>query len=222
VRDNARVRPLGLATKTAAARRVTAPPWTRRLIVSAAVAASPVNRLLTLTPPSTSRPRPVVKVSSMTAASAGRLATITRSLARSYQRNAGIPSITPCRIPSWLAGVVAGSFGVHSARSYAPDRIQRDRVGTVPAVTAIWTTGKGTPSICTNTTPGISESVRATGRRLAPDTNRATRASSVPAVLNQPTSAPTMPMIQAARNADQNPSTWASGSRFAVTATMSA
>ena len=54
---------------------------------------------------------PVVRSASITAASAGRLATRTRSLARSYQRNAGMPSITPCRMPIWLAGVVAGSFG---------------------------------------------------------------------------------------------------------------
>ena len=154
VRDSARVRPLGLATNVAAARRVTSPSRARRLIVRAAVGASPVNRLLTLAPPSTSRPRPVLSVSSMIAASAGRFATITRSLARSYQRNAGIPSITPCRIPIWLAGVVAGSFGVHSVRWWPPERIHRDIVGTVPAVTDICRTGKGTPSSWTNTTPG--------------------------------------------------------------------
>ena len=113
-RDSARVSPAGWTTNWATARRAISPPRARRLIVSTAVGASPVNRLLMLTPSSTSRPRPVDRSASITAASAGRLATITLSRARSYQRNAGIPSMTPCRMPIWLAGVVAGSFGVHS------------------------------------------------------------------------------------------------------------
>ena len=146
-----------------------------------------------LTPSSTSRPLPVVRSASITAASAGRLATITRSLARSYQRNAGMPSITPCRMPIWLAGVVAGSFGVHSRSSWVPERIHRVRVGTVPAVTAICNTGNGTPSSCTKTTPSTSGSASLAGLRRLAATSRLTNTCEVPALLNQPSTVITRP-----------------------------
>ena len=61
--------------------------------------------------------------------------------ARSTQRNAGIPSMVPCRMPIWLAGVVAGSLGRHSAIWWVPLRTQRDSVGSVPARTHHSSTG---------------------------------------------------------------------------------
>ena len=139
----------------------------------------------------------------MTAASAGLFATITLSLARSYQRKAGMPSMTPCRIPIWLAGVVAGSLGVHSVITWLPDLIHRVSVGTVPAVTAICSTGNGTPSIWTNNTPSTSGSSTLTGRRRWRDTRRPTSTWDVPALPTQPKRVPTRPTTIATTRAVQ-------------------
>ena len=175
-----------------------------------------------LTPSSTSSPLPVVMSASMTAASAGLLATRTRSLARSYHRNAGIPSMTPCRMPIWLAGVVAGSLGVHSCSRCVPDLTHRVSVGTVPAVIAICSTGKGTPSICTNTTPSTSGSASLAGRRRAEATRRLTSTCSVPALPNHPSTVLTRPTTTATRNAVQKPSTVTLGRRAPVSRTTAA
>ena len=47
------------------------------------------------------------------------------------------------------------------------DLTHRVNVGTVPAVMAIWRTGNGTPSSCTNTTPSVSGSTSFAGWRNA-------------------------------------------------------
>ena len=146
------------AVEPAPAVRVAAGRAPTRLIVAKVVGASPLNRLLTDTPPSARSPCPSECIPSMSTASAGLLATKTRPVARSTQRKAGIPSVVPCRIPIWLAGVVAGSVGVHSMNWWLPSRIHRDRVGRVPPMTPHWRTGKGTPSSCTNRMPVTSGS----------------------------------------------------------------
>ena len=153
-----------------------------RLIVANVVGASPLNRLLTDTPPSARSPCPSECSASMSTASAGLLATKTRPVARSTQRKAGMPSVVPCRIPIWLAGVVAGSVGVHSMNSWLPLRIHRDSVGRVPPMTPHCSTGKGTPSSCTNRMPVTSGSATGLPRR-APRTRWAKTASLVPAVI---------------------------------------
>jgi len=66
-----------------------------------------------LAPPSASRPRPALIVFSTYAASAGWLVTVSRAFSFSYQRNAGTAALAPCRMPAWLAGVVAGSVARH-------------------------------------------------------------------------------------------------------------
>ena len=83
-------------------------------MVRIARGASPVKRFPNASPSSASNPLPVAARCSMTAASAGRFAISTRPSSRSYQRKAGTPAIVPCRIPSWLAGVVQGNCAVHS------------------------------------------------------------------------------------------------------------
>ncbi len=130
--------------------------------------------------------------------------------------------MTPCRMPIWLAGVVAGSFGVHSCSACVPPRIHRERVGTVPAVTAIWSTGKGTPSSCTNTTPGTSGSSTCAGWRRLAATRRPTKAPPVPAVPNQPSTVTTSPITTATSRALQKSSTSTSGSTLAASATIRA
>ena len=143
VRVTLRVKPPGDPRNQATARRVWAVPRlaSTRLIVISARGASPVKRFEIETPSSHSRPRPSLARASITLASAGRLATRTRSASRSYQRKAGTPATVPCRIPSWLAGVVQGSCGVHSRRSYSPEASQRRIVGTAPDWTAQRSTG---------------------------------------------------------------------------------
>ena len=66
---------------------------------------SPENTFDRDTPPSTSRPWPSDWRCSMIAASRGRfdVSTLPRSL--SYQRNAGMFSLLPWRMPAWLAPV---------------------------------------------------------------------------------------------------------------------
>ena len=138
-----RVKPAGRLRKFEIVRRDSRVSWPRptALIVAYAVGASPVKRLLTETPSSASSPSPSECIASIRAASAGRFATYTLPDARSTQRNAGMPSMVPCRIPIWLAGVVAGSLGRHSTERCVPLRIQRESVGTVPARTHQSSTG---------------------------------------------------------------------------------
>ena len=124
----------------------------------AAFGASPVNRLEIETPSSASRPWPVLARVSMIEASSGRLATSTRSRSRSYQRNAGTPSALPCRIACWLAGVVHGTWTIHSWTAWLPLSSQRRSVGIVPDCSTHCMTGNDTPSSWTNTTPSTSGS----------------------------------------------------------------
>src|SRR4051794_29684582 len=200
-----RAKPLGEARNQAKARRVCVEPRriSTRLIVISERGASPVKMFEIDTPSSASSPRPFVARSSMTRASAGRLATSTRPSSRSYQRNAGTPSTVPCRIPSWLAGVVQGNCGVHSCITCPPVPSHRRMVGTVPDWTAQCSTGNGTPSTWTNSTPGTSGSDSGPARRPR-RASELTSASSVPAVLQNSMNVPTPAVTQLARKADQN------------------
>ncbi len=150
----------------------------------------------------------------MSAASAGLLATNTRPVGRSTHRKAGMPSLVPCRMPIWLAGVVAGSRGRHSAIWCEPLRTQRERVGRVPPFTPNSRTGNGTPSACTKTTPGTSASGRTVPlRRLALRTRPAVTASSVPAVTTHTAPVETMATIHAATIADRKETPLTPGSQ---------
>ena len=103
VRVKLRDSPSGRARYHAIACRVCRDPRVAsdsRLIVIALRSASPLNTLLIDIPSSASSPRPSLARSSMMAASAGRFATSTRPMSRSYQRNAGTSATFPCRMPS--------------------------------------------------------------------------------------------------------------------------
>ena len=130
--------------------------------------------------------------------------------------------MTPCRMPIWLAGVVAGSLGVHSCSVWVPPLIHRDRVGTVPALTAICSTGKGTPSSWTKTTPQTSGSSISTSRPRLEATIRPTSASEVPAVVIQPMTVATSPITTATSSAVTKSSTLTPGSSRAAMPTTSA
>ena len=117
-------------------------------------------------------------------------------------------------MPIWLAGVVAGSRGRHSAIWCEPLRTQRDRVGRVPPFTPSSRTGNGTPSACTNTTPGTSASGRTVPlRRLALRIRPAVTASSVPAVTTHTAPVETSATIHAAAIADRKETPLTPGSQ---------
>jgi hypothetical protein len=116
------------------------------LNVSRLVGASPENTLLMLTPPSASRPRPVEIRFSTSAASRGRFVTTSRRVSFSYQRNAGTWVASPCMMPAWLAGVVAGMPVCQPTIVCVPVRTQRPRFGRFPALTAQLSRGSLSPS----------------------------------------------------------------------------
>ena len=68
-----------------------------------------------------------------------------------------MPSLLPCSSPAWLTGVVEGTRAVHSVQVWLPDRTQRLIVGMLPERISFSSNGAGTPSSCTNTTPGMSD-----------------------------------------------------------------
>src|SRR3990172_5223859 len=82
--------------------------------------ASPVTRFPMLTPPRLSSPSPFETRRTISAASCGRFETSRRRVAFSYQRKAGMRSLSPCRMPAWLADVCEGSI-----TSQRPSRIRR-------------------------------------------------------------------------------------------------
>ncbi len=213
VREKLRTMPSGRMRKRANTWRVRREPrdTSRRLMVMAAFAPSPVNRFETETPSSASRPWPVLARASMIEASSGRLATSTRPSSRSYQRKAGTPSALPCRMACWLAGVVHGTWTVHSCTAWLPSSSHRRRVGMVPDLSTHCMTGNATPSSWTNTTPSTSGSVIAPGLILS---RLAAKDSSVPALTSQTSSVPTAAAIQAAATAVANESKDAPGTMF--------
>ena len=95
-------------------------------------------------------------------------------------------------------------------------------MGTVPAVMAICSTGKGTPSSWTNTTPSTSGSASFAGRLWAEATRRLTSTCSVPALPNHPSTVLTRPTTTATRNAVQKSSTVTWGKMAAVSRTIAA
>ena len=74
-----------------------------RLTVRIVSSASPESRLPRLAPPSTSSPMPVARRRSISAQSAGEEQAISRPVSFSTQRNAGMSSLEPSRMPG-LAG----------------------------------------------------------------------------------------------------------------------
>ena len=65
-----------------------------------------------------------------------------------------MPSLLPCRMPAWLAGVVEGSRASQWPSLCVPVRIQRDISGTRPARTEWLMTSWDRPSSWMTTRPG--------------------------------------------------------------------
>src|SRR3954447_4297908 len=118
--------------------------------------ASPVRRLQMLAPLFDRRPSPFEMRDAMRVASTGLLDAIRCWRSRSYQRNAGIPSLLPCRIPAWLPDVIDGRIASHLESLWLPSRTQFAIVLTEPARIRPARIGWASPSIWRITRPGLS------------------------------------------------------------------
>ena len=110
-----------------------------------------------LTPLFESSPSPFDRRRTISAASSGLLETISFARSRSYQRNAGMPSLLPWRIPAWLAEVIEGRIASHRESLWVlfadPAAHRVDRAG----ADADWRgSGWASPSIWMITSPGLS------------------------------------------------------------------
>ncbi len=104
-----------------------------------------------------SRPWPFEMRDTMSVASTGLLEAIRCWRSRSYQRNAGIPSLLPCRIPAWLADVIDGRIASQRDSLWLPSRTQLAIVLTEPARIRPARIGWASPSIWMITRPGLSD-----------------------------------------------------------------
>ena len=125
----------------------------------------------------------------ISAASLGLLETMRCWRSRSYQRNAGIPSFVPWRIPAWLPEVIDGSIASHWESRWLPSRIQPAIVLTEPARTRAARIGWARPSIWMITSPGLSDfgadrlAMRLETKRPKYDPSRSTPRIAVSSVL---------------------------------------
>ena len=84
----------------------------------------------------------------------------------STQRNAGMSSFEPSRIPAWLAPGLRGEVGLPLGQACAcPSASQRARFGALPSRIARCSTGSARPSISRKTIPGTSVLVAPPARR---------------------------------------------------------
>src|SRR3954454_1377709 len=118
--------------------------------------ASPVRRLQMLAPLFDRRPSPLEMRDAMSVASTGLLEAIRCLRSRSYQRNAGIPSLLPWRMPAWLPDVIDGRIASHFESLWLPSRTQLAIVLTEPARIRPARIGWARPSIWRITRPGLS------------------------------------------------------------------
>ena len=93
---------------------------------------------------------------SISAQSGGAEHVISVAVSFSTQRNAGMSSFDPSRIPAWLAPVCEERSVSHSVRTCVSSASQRAMVGALPSRIARRSTGSASPSISRNTIPGTS------------------------------------------------------------------
>ena len=178
-----------------------------RLTVRMTWSASPESRLPRLAPPSTSSPCPEAWRRSISAQSAGPEHARRVAVSFSTQRNAGISSFEPSRIPACDAPVCEERSVSHSASRYVPSASQRAIVGALPSRIARCSTGSASPSISRNTIPGASVLTRSPERRAIRWMTRNVKVSSslVPKSASSATATPDA--TSATRSAEPNEST---------------
>ena len=99
---------------------------------------------------------PVARSRSIRAQSSGAEQVIIVPVSFSTQRNAGMSSFEPSRIPAWLAPVWEERSGSHSRRRCVPSASQRAMFGALPSRIARRRTGSASPSISRKMIPGAS------------------------------------------------------------------
>ena len=97
---------------------------------------------------------PVAWRRSISAQSGGAEHVISVAVSFSTQRNAGMSSLEPSRIPAWLAPVCEDRSVSHSARRCVSSASQRAMFGALPSRIARRSTGSASPSISRKTIPG--------------------------------------------------------------------
>jgi hypothetical protein len=140
----------------------------------------------------------------------------------STQRNAGMSSFEPSRMPAWLAPVCDERSVSHSTRAWLPSASQRAIVGVTPSRIARRSTGSARPSISRKMMPGTSVRI---GSAVLRAMRRATRnvysSSFTPATTA--TAVPTAEPSNATSSAAPKWSTWiASGAISAASLIMAA
>ena len=90
---------------------------------------------------------PVARSRSMRAQSSGAEHAVSMPLSLSTQRNAGMSSLEPSRIPAWLAPVCEERSVSHSVSPCVPSATQRAMCGAFPSRIALRSTGSASPSI---------------------------------------------------------------------------
>ena len=90
---------------------------------------------------------PVARSASIRAQSAGAEHAVSKPLSLSTQRNAGMSSLEPSRIPAWLAPVCEERSVSHSVSPCVPSATQRAMLGAFPSRIARLSTGSASPSI---------------------------------------------------------------------------
>ena len=194
-----------------------------------------------LAPPSMSRPTPVARRRSISAQSGGAEHVIRVPVSFSTQRNAGMSSFEPSRIPAWLAPVWEERSVSHSVRRCVSSASQRAMVGALPSRIARRRMGSASPSISRNRIPGTSvrammpcrraircamriaevssEPRRTASTRLtAATTSEASRAQPKPSTLSIPSvrSSARSRMPASANSTSRKPRTSVSGNRRAA------
>ena len=159
---------------------------------------------------------------SITAAHFGWFDTITSPVALSIQRNAGMSTVDPCRMPHWLTPVCDDHPVSQPTSTWLPSRIQRCRVGTSPERSARRSTAWATPSSWMNTTPGTSVTTASFDRRWAWRATRWSSHESSSMASSALTNVVTITRPMTTPNAVQNPSISTPGSRSSSTNTNSA
>ena len=192
-----------------------------RLTVRITSSASPDSRLPRLAPPSTSRPMPDDRRRSISAQSCGAEHVINVAVSFSTQRNAGMSSFDPSRIPAWLAPVCEERSVSHSVRTCVRPASQRAMVGALPSRIARCNTGSASPSISRNTIPGTSVVAMMPSRRAMRCAIRIDDVSSVPR--STASTMLTAATTSEVRNAQPKPSTVSTPSvRLSVSTRMPA
>ncbi len=144
---------------------------------------------------------------SISAQSAGAEQTISVPVSFSTQRNAGMSSFEPSRMPACEAPVCDERSVSHSANLCDPSSSHRAMLGALPSRMARCSTGRASPSISRKTMPGVSARTRSPERRAIRCVTRNVYVSSSLVPNRTSRATPSAAATRATPSADQKEST---------------